>query len=283
MRRDGGDEPRSRKLFSDMVGRPDEAVDLAQAALLIACEEYPGLDPSRYVARLDEMGDALRQRLEGGQPPEAVIAALNRYLFDEEGFHGNAKDYYNPRNSFLNDVLDRRTGIPITLSTVYMEVASRVGLNIVGVGLPGHFIVKAAAAGREILIDPFQNGAVLSEEDCQRRVDRVFKGRVKVEAEMLAGCRRKDILERMLRNLKLIYSKREDWPRALGVVELLLRLQPESAEDLRDRGLLYAALDCYALAVRDLETYLERVPVATEAQDLRNKVAGLRHRAARVN
>ena len=266
-----------------MVGRPDEAVDLARASLLIACEEYPRLEVSRYLTRLDAMGETLRHRVQGERRPEDVIAVLNRYLFEEEGFHGNASDYYNPRNSFLNDVLDRRTGIPITLSTVYMEVASRAGLDLVGVGLPGHFIVKAAAGGREIFIDPFHGGTLLSEADCQRRVDRVFNGRVRIEAGMLAGLRRKDILERMLRNLKLIYAKGEDWSRTLGVVELLVRLAPQNADDLRDRGLLYAALDCYSLAARDLQAYLERVPGSAEAAALREKITQLHHRATRVN
>jgi regulator of sirC expression with transglutaminase-like and TPR domain len=276
-------EPRSRTLFGDMVGGPDEAVDLAAASLLIACEEYPGLDLERYIARLDAMGDELRSRVRSGSGPPDVIATLNRLLFEEQGFHGNASDYYNPRNSFLNDVLDRRTGIPITLSTVYMEVAGRAGFSLVGVGLPGHFIVKAAMDGREIFVDPFNRGAVLSAGECQKRVDRVFKGRVKVEGRMLAGCTRKEILARMLRNLKLIYARNRDLERALGVLELLLRVQPDSAEDLKDRGLVYAALDCYGLAARDLEEYLTRVPGALEAAEIRERIDQMRHRASRVN
>jgi regulator of sirC expression with transglutaminase-like and TPR domain len=266
-----------------MVGGPDEAVDLAAASLLIACEEYPGLDLERYIARLDAMGDELRSRVRSGSGPPDVIATLNRLLFEEQGFHGNASDYYNPRNSFLNDVLDRRTGIPITLSTVYMEVAGRAGFSLVGVGLPGHFIVKAAMDGREIFVDPFNRGAVLSAGECQKRVDRVFKGRVKVEGRMLAGCTRKEILARMLRNLKLIYARNRDLERALGVLELLLRVQPDSAEDLKDRGLVYAALDCYGLAADDLHAHLELFPAAPDAPELRAKAALFRTKAARVH
>jgi len=279
----GSVEPRSRSLFSDIVGRPDDAVDLAEASLLIACEEYPGLDLPSYLSRLDAMGEHLRSRVPPGSAPDEVIAIVNRFLFEEEGFHGNARDYYNPRNSFLNDVLDRRTGIPITLSTVYMEVATRAGFSLVGVGLPGHFIVKAAIDGREILVDPFNRGAVLSAGECQKRVDRVFKGRVKVEQRMLAGCSRKEILARMLHNLKLIYARSHDLGRTLGVLELLLRVQPDSVEDVRDRGLVYAGLDCYGLAARDLEEYLARVPGASEAAELRDTIAQMRHRASRVN
>lgn len=276
-------ESPSRKQFGEMMARPDSAVDLAEAALLIACEEYPDLDVGRYLARLDEMGRTLRERVGPDPRPEALVAALNQYLFDQQGFHGNTRDYHDPKNSFLNDVLDRKTGIPITLSTVYMETARRAGLAIEGVGLPGHFIVKVNGPDRDLLVDPFHGGLVLSEEDCQRRLDRVYGGRVKMEPQMLAGCDRKQILARVLGNLKAIYMKAEDFPRALGVVDLLLRLNPASGEDLRDRGLLHAALDCYTLAARDLETYLAVVPGAPEAGDLLEKIVEMRRRASRLN
>jgi regulator of sirC expression with transglutaminase-like and TPR domain len=276
-------ESASRRQFRDILARPDAAVDLAEASLLIACEEYPDLDVPAYLARLDEMGAALRARLAREPRPERAVMALNRYLFQEEGFRGNAAEYYDPRNSYLNEVLDRRTGIPISLSTVYMEVAARAGLQVEGVGLPGHFIVRVRAGAHAILIDPFHSGALLSEGDCQERLDRIFSGRLKIEPGMLAPCGRKDILERMLRNLKTIYVKTEDYTRALSAVELILSVNPESAEDVRDRGVLYAALDCYDLAARDLEAFLTLAPRAPEATELRDKVADLRRRAARLN
>ena len=276
-------ESRSRSLFSDMVGRPDEAVDLAQAALLIACEEYADLDIARYLHRLDDMGSAARERLSPGAPPEESVATLNRYLFREQGFRGNTREYHDPRNSYLNEVLDRRTGIPISLSAVYMEVAHRAGLRVEGVGLPGHFIVKVAGASGDILIDPFHQGAILSSEDCQKRLDRVYGGRIRMEGAMLAACERKEILARMLRNLKAIYLKAEDHARALGIVDLLLRVSPESGEDLRDRGLLYAAMDCYHLAVRDLEAYLTLVPGTPESGDILDRIVEMRQKAARLN
>jgi regulator of sirC expression with transglutaminase-like and TPR domain len=276
-------ESNSRRQFRDILARPDGAVDLAEASLLIACEEYPGLDVPAYLARLDGMGSALRERLADEPRSERAVMALNRYLFQEEGFRGNAAEYYDPRNSYLNEVLDRRTGIPISLSTVYIEVARRAGLRVEGVGLPGHFIVRVRAGTHAILIDPFHAGALLSENDCQQRLDRIFGGRLKMEASMLAPCGRKDILERTLRNLKTIYFKQGDHPRALGAVELLLTVNPGSAEDVRDRGVLYAALDCYGLAVRDLEAFLTLVPRAPEASEVRDQLADLRRRAARLN
>lgn len=276
-------ESRSRSLFSDMVGRPDDAVDLAQGALLIACEEYADLDVAGYLRRLDEMGTAARERLTEGAPVEENISALNRYLFREQGFRGNTREYHDPRNSYLNEVLDRRTGIPISLSAVYMEVARRAGLHVEGVGLPGHFIVKVEGLGGGILIDPFHQGVILSPDDCQKRLDRVYGGRVRMESAMLAACERKQILARMLRNLKAIYLKDEDSARALGIVDLLLRVTPESGEDLRDRGLLYAALDCYHLAVQDLEAYLTLVPGSPESSDILDRIVEMRQKAARLN
>jgi regulator of sirC expression with transglutaminase-like and TPR domain len=272
-------EPAARRQFTDLMAGPDDQVDLAQAALLIACEEYPDLDVARYLRRLDDLGHAAAARLGGDQGDPAAVRALNGLLFDEEGFRGNVEDYYDPRNSFLNDVLDRRTGIPITLSTLYIEVGRRAGLQMAGVGLPGHFIVRVG----ETLVDPFHGGAVLSEDECQKRLDRIYGGRLRLDGTMLAACERKTILARTLRNLKAIYTKAEDYLRALNVVELLLRVDPDSLEDLRDRGMLHAALDCYALAASELEDYLARSGPAAGNEPVRQKAAELRARAARVH
>jgi regulator of sirC expression with transglutaminase-like and TPR domain len=258
-------------------------VNLGEAALLIAAEEYPDLEVRDYLVRLDEMGWALRQRLDEEPRPERAVMALNRYLFREQGFRGNTKEYYDPRNSYLNEVLDRRTGIPITLSTVYMEVARRAGLDVEGVGLPGHFVVRIRTPGRPLLVDPFHAGTMLTEKDCQERLDRIFGGKVKIEPKMLRPCRHRDMLERILRNLKAVYIRDQDVQRALRVVDLLVRIQPGNAEDLRDRGILYAALDCYGLAARDLESYLALAPKAPDGEELGGRVVQLRQKAARLN
>jgi len=272
-------EPQDR--FGRLVSGPDASVDLAEASLVIAAGEYPGLDVARYLERLDAMGREVRGRLPRGET--RALDCVNAYLFGEEGFRGNMEDYYDPRNSFLSDVMDRRTGIPITLSTVYIEVARRAGLGVYGVGLPGHFLVGADAAGGAVLVDPFHGGALLSEADCQKRLDRVFEGRVRLERGMLVPCSRKEILARMLRNLKVIYVKVDDYPRALRTIDLLLRLDPQSAENLRDRGLLHAAHDCYGLAAADLESCLALAPAAPEAPALQAKAAEMRSKAARLN
>lgn len=277
------DEPASRRRFTEIVARPETAIDLAEAALLIACEEYPVLDVEAYRVRLDELG---QQALAHGQTAsvESRVGAITHLLFVELGFRGNDQHYYDPRNSFLNDVLDRRVGIPITLSTVFLEVARRVGLSAAGVGLPGHFIVRVESpAGAPLLIDPFHGGLRLTQADCQKRLDRIFEGKLRMTPDMLEACGPRQMLRRMLHNLKVIYIKAGDYERALGVLELLLRTVPAADEDLRDRGLVYAALDCYGLALRDIESYLVRRPRAPEARELREKITALRALAARVN
>jgi regulator of sirC expression with transglutaminase-like and TPR domain len=273
----------SRHSLTVVLGRPDGEINLAEAALLIASEEYPHLDVPRYLKHLDDMGLALRARLADEPRPERAVMALNRYLFQEEGFRGNVEEYYDPKNSYLNDVIDRRIGIPITLSTVYMEVARRAGVHVEGVGLPGHFIVRVVLGGHGLLVDPFHGGVLLTEADCQERLDRIFAGRVKVASEMLAACDRREILGRMLRNLKALFMRREDYPRALRAADLLLCVHPDSAEDLRDRGILYATLDCYGLALHDLEGYLALHPETPDAIELAGRIAALRLKAARLN
>lgn len=262
--------------------RADAEVNLGEAALLIACLEYPDLDVGRYLERLDRMAAAIgRVAATGGV--SGAASAINRYLFEREGFHGNDRHYYDPRNSFLNDVLDRRTGIPITLSTVYIEVARRLGLAVEGVGLPGHFIVRLGEGDEARLVDPFNGGAPLNERDCQERLDKLYGGKVKLDERMLAPVDRRHLLARMLRNLKVIYMKASEHQRALDVVDLLLRLNPYSGEDLRDRGLLYSVIGCYSWAAADLETYLSRVPNAREADALRQRIDEMRLRAERLN
>jgi regulator of sirC expression with transglutaminase-like and TPR domain len=264
-----------------MVDRPEEDVDLARASLLVACEEYPQLEVDRYLERLDSMADGLRGRL--GDSPQTAIAALNRVLIEEQGFRGNTREYYDPRNSFLNDVLDRRTGIPITLSTVYIAVGRRAGAAVDGIGLPGHFVVRVSTPAGDALADPFNGGAVLTPQDCQERLDRIYGGRVRMAAGMLAPCPTRAVLSRTVRNLKAIYLKAEDHERALRTAELLVLLNPGVVEEIRDRGLVLAALECYTLAAADLEAFVTASPQAPEADQIRARIAELRQKAARLH
>ena len=214
-----------RALFRESVERPDERFDLAETALLLAQEEYPHLDRRRYLRLLDKLATEAKRRASDAMGPYGMVNALSEYLFDEEGFRGNEDDYYDPRNSFLNDVLERKLGIPITLSLVYMEVGWRLGMPIVGVGMPGHFLVKYLPPEEEIIIDPFHRGIILSEEECADLLTRSSGEAIPFQPNYLAPVAKKQILTRLLNNLRSIYLSREDHHRALGIVERLLLIE----------------------------------------------------------
>jgi len=213
------------------------------------------------------------------------IQALNRFLFQEQGFAPNTDDYYDPRNSYLNDVLERRTGIPITLSILYMEIGRRIGLPLKGVSFPGHFLVKCHVEEGTVVLDPYCNGASLSLHDLQQRLREVKGGEVSraIVASMLVAANKKEIIARVLRNLKAIYSSREDDDRALAVMDWIVALAPSAADEVRDRGLLYAKLECFRAALSDLEQYLQLSPGAEDGEDIRKRVVELRQLVARLN
>lgn len=249
--------------FTAVARAPDP--DLATAALLIARLEYPHLEASSYLDRLDEMGDAARNRLASlseDAGPNAEIKALNGYLFDEECFVGNRSEYDDLRNSLLNAVLDRRTGIPITLSLVYMEVARRAGLTLEGVNFPGHFLLRVPsrhdtlATPAELIVDPFHRGAILSDVDCRRLLQDNVEPDARFDRSLLAHATKLQILIRILSNLKRVYVKIRSFPQARTITELLLALNPSGLAELRDRGLLAYHLNDFSAALRDLESYL---------------------------
>ncbi len=228
----------TRQLFTDIVTGPENRLDLGRAALLIASEQYPGLDILRYVAKLEAMAAAVRPRVSTADEPILEIEHLNTYLFEERGFRGNSEAYYDPRNSFLNDVLDRRLGIPITISVVYMEVGRRVGMPLQGVGMPGHFIVKYTQPGEELYIDPFNKGRVLSRQACEELIQQVYGEARPFQEAFLAAVTKKQIVSRLLVNLKAIYIHTKDYLKALSVVERLLIVQPNDQQELKDRAAL---------------------------------------------
>lgn len=275
--------PPCRLVFARLVSRPESAIDLAEAALLIAKEEYPGLEVDHYLSHLDAMAAEVRARIGCVEDPHRLIASLSNYLFQEQGFHGNTDDYYDPRNSFLNDVLDRRTGIPITLSTVYIELGRRLGVRLVGVGMPGHFLVKYAGPDEEIVIDPFHQGTIVSPAECQRILDRIYDGKLAFDPHFLATLGTRQILARMLNNLKAIYFNAQAYTKALSVVERLLILDPQAANEIRDRGLLSCQLKRYPQAMADLERYLELAPEAEDAEVIRAHLRSIRQRVASLN
>ncbi len=280
----------ARRRFAAIAARPDAEIDLAEAALVIAQEEYPDLDVTAYLRVLERLGDGARCRVgaaaisaRGGLGPREVIGVLNRYLYDECGFRGNREAYYDPRNSFLNEVLDRRTGIPITLSLVYMEVGRRVGLPLVGIGFPGHFLVGCDAPGERLLIDPFDRGRLLSEPDCAALLERLRGRSVPLARHYLAPIGPRPFLVRMLANLKAVYLQREDYARALAAVDRILLLAPDAADERRDRGLLHVKLQAFSLAAADLEAYLDERPAAPDREQMSRHLLTVRQILARFN
>ncbi|MGH7857228.1 MAG: SirB1 family protein [Candidatus Binatia bacterium] len=266
--------------FADLASLPDDRIDLAEAALLIALEEYPGLDVAAYLARLDEIASGALPRVRDRRTALERVTALNDFLFADLGFRGNQQDYYDPKNSFLNDVLDRRTGIPITLSLVYCEVGRRAAVPVVGVGCPGHFLVRHEEHP-EILVDAFAGGFVTLEE-CERRLETMTGSSADAERRWLRPARPREILVRMLRNLKRVYAQRNDAARALAAVDRICVLAPDDADELRDRGALYLKLECFAAALRDFQRYLDLRPDGESAPAIRQTLPELERRASRL-
>ena len=261
----------------------EEPGALAEAALLIAAEEYPALDVAAWLARLDALGARARERVPPRGDADQTAAALTRLLVEDYGLRGNDADYYDPRNSFLNEVLERRLGIPLTLSLVYMEVGARAGVAVRGVGLPGHFVVRLERGETVRLLDPFNGGGPLDEADCRRLVERLGGGRLRFEPAHLRAVSARAILIRMLATLKGVYTALGDWRRARGAVDRILLLAPEAVGELRDRGLLSARLAEPVAAIGDWEAYLRRVPDAKDAATVRRHLRALRQAQAALN
>jgi len=265
--------------FADIASLDDESIDLATAALAIAADEYPGLDLGFYLDKLEQIGIEARNAASGLSDPAQILLAVNSVLFAGYGFHGNTKNYYDPRNSYLNQVIERRTGIPITLSIVYMTVADRAGLRLSGVGLPGHFVVKHG----EVLVDPFNGGILLNAAACAKLVEATSGGRLELAPEHLSAVSNKQILTRMLANLLGIYSKGKDFARAVRVVDRLLTIHPNQSDYIRDRGLLLAADGLDREAIQFLELYTRLSPEAADAPDIKRSIKKIKARLSALN
>jgi regulator of sirC expression with transglutaminase-like and TPR domain len=250
----------------------DEKLELAHAALLMAAYVGDPFDPAFYLYRLASMAEAGRSTVAAAATLEGRIERLNAHLFDELGFHGNDRDYYHPDNSFLNQVLERRTGIPITLSVVYLEIGWLLGLPLYGVGMPLHFIVGCDVDGHSRLIDVFNRGRWLTEADCLEICQLPQSDLIPFRAEHLKPVTKKAILLRMLLNLKQIYISQKIWDKAYRVVDLMLEVQPDSPGEIRDRGLLAYRLNHLQEAIFDIKHYLSFAPDQAEAEWLREHV-----------
>jgi len=274
---------RSRRTFHELVTLPDGAVPLAETALLLACEEYPQLEISPYLDKLDEIAGLVQPRLGPRNSPLSTIETINDVLFGVMGFRGNTENYNDPRNSFFNDVLERRVGIPITLSAVYLEVARRVSFPIVGVGMPGHFLVKYVDRENEFFLDPFNSGAVLTRDDCARRFAQMFGETQPFSDQMLSAVSPRQMLFRMLNNLKAIYLRVHAYNKGLGMVDMMLLADPDAVEQYRDRGVLHAQLRHFGAASKDFERYLKAAPDSADRSQVEEHLKELRRIQAMMN
>ena len=241
--------------FDSIVTSPDEEIDLVRTALLIAATEYPELNVERELYRIGLLADGIAHRIYDDPSPLYHLNTLSEYLFDELGFRGNYENYYDPRNSFLNDVIERRLGIPITLSMLYIEVGSQLGVPLKGVGMPGHFLVKHAEID-DLFVDPFQNGILLTVAECEAKFMQATHGHMPWDMRYLSPISSREFVARMLRNLKAIYLQRGEYQRVLSTIDRLLSIQPEASDELRDRGVVNYRLGNHEEALRDLKTYV---------------------------
>ncbi len=271
----------ARRKFIELAAH--EPVALARGALVIAQEEYPDLDVDRYLERLAELGREAARWMGTAANTVEQVQALSRFLFEHLRFAGNQTSYGDPRNSFLNDVLERKLGIPITLSVVYIEVGRRAGLKLEGVSFPGHFLVKATDERGELIIDPFNEGTILDLEQLRALLNKVYGQPVELHPAMLRAATSRQILSRMLRNLKNVYVAASDWIRAVAALDRILILEPRSLEDLLERAKLYETLECFQAALDDLQSFLSIAPDHPIAEAAREGVMRLARQVSRIS
>jgi len=274
----------SLESFAQLVDQGRSPLPLLEAVASLAVDAYPDSDPAVSVAAVGRLGQRLSQRIAADMSPLHRLRLLNHLLFEEQGFRGNVESYDEADNSYLNRVLERRTGIPISLSVVYAAIGRAIGLKLVGINFPGHFLVKLPLNEGALLIDVFAGGVVLSEAELRRRLNSVFDGDPPrpLEAYLHAASER-EVLTRWLHNLKRIHAQAGDWEQMLKVADRLVILRPDSCEELRDRALAYEQLECPRAAAGDLAQYLARRPDAVDAGEVRKRLSELQRSANRLN
>ncbi|HEX4853147.1 SirB1 family protein [Arenimonas sp.] len=264
----------------------DDELPLLDTALLIARDEYPDLDAAGYAAQVDTYAAALRPQLEQDIDLPARLTAINRYLFEEIGFAGNNVQYDDPRNSYLNEVVDRKLGIPISLAVIQMEVTRRLGMPLDGISFPGHFLVRLPVDDGILVLDPYNKGRPVSADELRERASPHLGGQAPDDQQLLqilAPATHRMILMRMLRNLKGLYLERGDWERVARSADRLLKLSPDTAEALRDRGLAYREMGYAKGAREDLARYLQLLPEAEDLDAIRTALIELGSGSARLN
>ena len=271
--------------FASLVQAEDD-IPLFEAALSIAQDDDPSMDLNQCLLEVDKFAIRLQRRLPADIAPIPKLRLLNNFFYQELGFAGNLNDYYNPDNSYLHKVLASRRGIPISLAVIYMELASQIGLNVKGISFPGHFLMKLSVNSGDIILDPF-NGTSLSREELEERLEPYFsQGHHPSEpslATYLADATSRTILVRMLRNLKSLFAEQPHWRQFLNVQQRLVILLPDEIAERRDRGLVFANLDCPQAALNDIEAYLAECPNAPDAHLLLQRLPHLRAASRKLN
>jgi regulator of sirC expression with transglutaminase-like and TPR domain len=270
-----------RRDFASLAAR--EPIPLARGALLVAQEEYRELEIDKYLDKLAALAREAEMVVRMGNDTIEKVQLLSHFLFEQKGFGGNRDEYSDPRNSFLNEVLDRRLGIPITLSILYIEIGRRLGLNLFGVGFPTHFLVKAVDERGELIIDPFYDGAILTLEEIRARLTQIYGQPVEVSPAHLKPVGTRQILVRVLRNLKAVYMQKPDSTRALAALDRILLLDPRSLEELMERGALYESLECFKAALDDFQSFLSQAPEHTASETAREAILRLARQVDRIN
>ena len=272
--------------WSSLAAQADETVPLLETALLIARDEYPGLDADLYDTLAQSHAEHLRPEIEAIDSWPLKMAAINRHLFEELGYTGNHDEYYDPRNSYLNEVFERRLGNPISLAMVQMEVARRLGVPLDGVSFPGHFLVRLPVDDGILVMDPFNGGRPLGADELRERAKPHLGGDVPDDnalMHILDPASHRAILVRMLRKLHGVYAERDEWDRAARSADRVLKLSPEQPEALRDRGLAYLKMDYQQGARQDLARYLHLAPEAADAHALRERLVELNTSTRRMH
>ncbi len=255
----------SKEYFRNLVAQPDHKISLAEAALQIALDEYPELDISHYKNLLKGWSASMNAKY-SRKRIRNQLEEINQWLFSEMNFTGNIQNYYDPRNSFLNDVMDRRTGIPITLSVIYLEMAWALGMSAAGVGFPGHFLVRVMDDAKPVYIDPFHQGNIMTAEECVEFLNEITEGELEFDQKFLSAVNKKEIIVRMLRNLKRIYIEMSNHSKLINILDHLVVITAGEAEEIRDRGIIYYQMKAFKNALHDFETFLSIAPDSEDAE-----------------
>jgi regulator of sirC expression with transglutaminase-like and TPR domain len=272
----------SNGYFEKLMKKPTEDIRLAEAALYIASDEYPKIDITAYLTVLNQWSSSLKKE-SARKPALSRIDLLNKLLFEKMQFSGNIDNYYDPKNSFLNDVIDSRRGIPISLSVIYLELAWALGLDATGIGFPGHFLVRINDQGKMVYVDAFYRGRVMSAADCVEFWNDISEGELEFQESFLSSMNKQQILIRMLRNLKSIYLEQKSYRKLIRVMDKLVVLNPRLPEEVRDRGIIYYQMQAYRLALKDFEGYLSTAPESDDAEVIHQYIEVLREYSTHVN